>query len=37
MAASGNQHNNVIAALFAALDDATCFDFISSDLAVATA
>ncbi|MGO9957841.1 MAG: alpha/beta fold hydrolase [Solirubrobacteraceae bacterium] len=32
----GNQHNNVIAALFAVLDDATRFDFISSDLAVAT-
>ncbi|HEX4107010.1 MAG TPA: alpha/beta fold hydrolase [Solirubrobacteraceae bacterium] len=32
----GNQHNNVISALFAALPDATRFDFISSDLAVAT-
>jgi alpha/beta superfamily hydrolase len=32
----GNRHNNVIAALFAALDDATRFDFISSDPAVAT-
>jgi alpha/beta superfamily hydrolase len=32
----GNQHNNVIAALFAALDDAVRFDFVSSDLAVAT-
>jgi uncharacterized protein len=32
----GNRHNNVIAALFAALDDATRFDFISSDLTVAT-
>ena len=32
----GNQHNNVIAALFAALDDATRFDFISADPAVAT-
>jgi uncharacterized protein len=31
----GNQYNNVIAALFAALDDATRFDFISSDPAVA--
>ncbi len=31
----GNQHNNVIAALFAALDHATRFDFISSDPAVA--
>jgi alpha/beta superfamily hydrolase len=32
----GNQHNNVIAALFAALADAARFDFVSSDLAVAT-
>ena len=32
----GNQHNNVIAALFAALEDAVRFDFVSSDLAVAT-
>jgi alpha/beta superfamily hydrolase len=32
----GDQHNNVIAALFAALEDATRFDFLSSDLAVAT-
>ena len=32
----GDQHNNVIAALFAALDDAVRFDFASSDLAVAT-
>ena len=32
----GNQHNNVIAALFAALADATRFDFVSADLAVAT-
>ncbi len=31
----GNQYNNVIAALFAALDDAARFDFISSDPAVA--
>ncbi|MGA2926913.1 MAG: hypothetical protein ABSG43_13120 [Solirubrobacteraceae bacterium] len=31
----GNQHNNVIAALFATLDDATRFDFISSDPALA--
>ncbi len=33
----GNQHNNVIAALFAALDDATRFDFVSSNLATAAA
>src|SRR5262249_32516704 len=32
----GNQHNNVIAALYAVLDDAVRFDFASSDLAVAT-
>jgi alpha/beta superfamily hydrolase len=32
----GNQHNNVIAALFAALEHAVRFDFVSSDLAVAT-
>lgn len=32
----GNQHNNVVAALFATLDDATRFDFASSDLGVAT-
>src|SRR5690349_1286389 len=32
----GNQHNNVIAALFAALDGATRFDFASSDPTVAT-
>jgi len=32
----GNQHNNVISALYAALDDATRFDFASADLAVAT-
>ncbi len=31
----GNQHNNVIAALFSGLDDAVRFDFISSDLSVA--
>lgn len=32
----GNQHNNVITALCAALEDATRFDFASSDLTVAT-
>jgi alpha/beta superfamily hydrolase len=32
----GNQHNNVITALFAALDDPVRFDFASSDLTVAT-
>lgn len=32
----GNQHNNVIGALFGALDDATRFDFASADLGVAT-
>jgi alpha/beta superfamily hydrolase len=32
----GNQHNNVISALFAALDDADRFDFVSSDLTAAT-
>jgi alpha/beta superfamily hydrolase len=32
----GNQHNNVIAALFDALDDAVRFDFASSDLTIAT-
>jgi alpha/beta superfamily hydrolase len=32
----GNQHNNVIVALFRALDGAERFDFISSDLALAT-
>jgi alpha/beta superfamily hydrolase len=31
----GNQHNNVIAALFDALEDAVRFDFVSSDLEVA--
>ncbi len=31
----GNQHNNVITALFAALDDAVRFDFVSSDLGAA--
>jgi alpha/beta superfamily hydrolase len=33
----GNQHNAVIAALFAALDDAIRFDFVSADLDVAAA
>ena len=32
----GNQHNNVIAALFASLDGASRFDFVSSDLPAAT-
>jgi alpha/beta superfamily hydrolase len=32
----GSQHNNVIAALFDALDDAVRFDFVSSDVTVAT-
>ena len=32
----GNQHNNVITALFAQLDGAERFDFASSDLGVAT-
>lgn len=32
----GNQHNNVVSALFAALDGAVRFDFSSSDLGVAT-
>jgi alpha/beta superfamily hydrolase len=32
----GNQYNNVIATLFAAIEDATRFDFISSDPTVAT-
>jgi len=32
----GNQHNNVITALFAALENTTRFDFVSSDLTVAT-
>ena len=31
----GNQHNNVIAVLFDALEDAVRFDFVSSDLDVA--
>jgi alpha/beta superfamily hydrolase len=31
----GNQHNSVITALFAALDDAVRFDFVSSNLEVA--
>jgi alpha/beta superfamily hydrolase len=31
----GNQHNNVIAALFEALEDAVRFDFVSSDPEVA--
>lgn len=32
----GTRHNNVISALYAALDDAVRFDFASSDLAIAT-
>jgi alpha/beta superfamily hydrolase len=32
----GNQHNNVITALFGALEGATRFDFASSDLGVAS-
>ena len=32
----GNQHNNVITALFSALEGAVRFDFASSDLTVAT-
>ena len=32
----GNQYNNVIASLFDALEDALRFDFVSSDLGVAT-
>jgi alpha/beta superfamily hydrolase len=32
----GNQHNNVIAALFGALEGAVRFDFVSSELAAAT-
>jgi alpha/beta superfamily hydrolase len=32
----GSQHNSVIASLFAALKDATRFDFASADLTVAT-
>ncbi len=28
----GNQYNNVIASLFASLEDASRFDFVSSDL-----
>lgn len=31
----GNQHNNVISALYSALDGAVRFDFVSSDLAAA--
>jgi uncharacterized protein len=31
----GNQYNNVIASLFASLDDASRFDFVSSDLDLA--
>jgi alpha/beta superfamily hydrolase len=33
---AGNQHNSVIAALFAALEDAVRFDFASADPEVAT-
>jgi alpha/beta superfamily hydrolase len=32
----GDQHNNVVSALYATLDDAVRFDFASSDLSVAT-
>jgi alpha/beta superfamily hydrolase len=32
----GNQHNSVVGSLFAALEDATRFDFVSGDLGVAT-